>query len=206
MKKTHIIKISSNLDKLAYKLKNKADLFIVGGYVRNSLLNIYNTDIDLCSKLTIDELKDILSDSDFKIEEKNSFLGTAIISCDNEYYEYSTFRTEQYENGGNHSPKQVQFVNDLKQDALRRDFTANCIYYNISKKCLIDPYNGIKDVKNEILRTIETPQFVFSSDGERILRLIRIACELNFKIERQTYKMAKKMCYHLKDISPARKQ
>ena len=71
MGKSHIIKISSNLDKLAFKLKSKADIFIVGGYVRNSLLNISNTDIDLCSKLTINELKELLNGSDFIIEEKD---------------------------------------------------------------------------------------------------------------------------------------
>ena len=65
------IPVSENLEKLAQKLKNKAELFIVGGYVRNSILGIGDTDVDLCSKLKPDELKEILTNSESTTEEKN---------------------------------------------------------------------------------------------------------------------------------------
>lgn len=200
------IQISDNLEKLANKLKSKAELFIVGGYVRNSLLGIGGTDIDLCSKLTPDKLKSILKDTNFVVKDKNKKLGTVTISIGTEVFEHTTFRTEEYDASGKHSPVSICFVDDIRQDAKRRDFTVNCIYYSIVRKKIIDIYSGLYDLKKRRIKTIETPEFVFSKDGLRILRMVRIACELNFKIESETYKTAKNMSYYLKDISGARKQ
>ena len=206
MKENQKIQVSENLEKLAQKLKNKAELFIVGGYVRNSLLGIGDTDVDLCSKLTPEQLKTYLKDTNFVVKDKNKKLGTVTISVDDEVYEHTTFRTEQYDDSGKHSPVSICFVDDIRQDAKRRDFTINCIYYSIHKKKLIDIYSGIYDLEKRRVKAIETPEFVFSKDGVRVLRMIRIACELNFGIERETYKTACQMSYRLKDISGTRKQ
>lgn len=200
------IPVSENLEKLAQKLKNKAELFIVGGYVRNSILGIGDTDVDLCSKLKPDELKEILKDTDFVVKDKNKKLGTVTISIFDEVYEHTTFRTEEYEDNGKHCPVSICFVDDLRKDAKRRDFTINCIYYSILKKRIIDIYSGLYDLEKRQIKTIETPEYVFENDGLRILRMIRIACELNFKIEKKTLKTAMLMSYRLKDITGIRKQ
>ena len=200
------IPVSENLEKLAQKLKNKAELFIVGGYVRNSILGIGDTDVDLCSKLKPDELKEILKDTDFVVKDKNKKLGTVTISTFDEVYEHTTFRTEEYEDNGKHCPVSICFVDDLRKDAKRRDFTINCIYYSILKKRIIDIYSGLYDLEKRQIKTIETPEYVFENDGLRILRMIRIACELNFKIEKKTLKTAMLMSYRLKDITGIRKQ
>ena len=92
----------------------------------------------------------------------------------------------------------------IKDDLFRRDFTANAIYYDIKSESIIDFYNGVKDTRQKTLRTVETPEFVFASDGLRMLRLVRIACELNFKINKQSFDMAKSMIDNLKDISKER--
>lgn len=206
MKLQEKINIPENLIKLALKLKNKAELFIVGGYVRNGLLGFYGTDIDLCSKLTPDKLKEYLSGTNFIVKDKNKKLGTVTITIDGETYEHSTFRVEEYDDSGKHCPILVKFVDDIRQDAKRRDFTINCLYYSILKNKIIDIYSGQYDLEHRRIRTIETPEFVFSKDGLRILRMIRIACELNFKIEKQTYRFANQMSYRLKDITGIRKQ
>ena len=206
MNTEHKIAISEDLEKLAQKLKNKAELFVVGGYVRNSLLGIGDTDVDLCSKLTPDELKTYLKGSGYTVKDKNKKLGTVTISINDEVYEHTTFRSEEYDDSGRHTPVSICFVDDIRQDAKRRDFTVNCIYYSITKKKLIDIYSGLYDLKKKRLKTIETPEFVFSKDGLRILRMIRIASELNFSIESETYKCAKGMSYRLKDITGTRKQ
>ncbi len=206
MKLQEKINVPENLVKLATKLKNKAEIFIVGGYVRNGLLGFYGTDIDLCSKLTPDKLKEYLAGTNYVVKDKNKKLGTVTITIGNETYEHSTFRVEEYDDSGKHCPIVVKFVDDIRQDAKRRDFTINCLYYSILKNKIIDIYSGQYDLEHSRVRTIETPEFVFSKDGLRILRMIRIACELNFKIEKQTYKFANQMSYRLKDITGIRKQ
>ncbi|MBQ3494003.1 MAG: CCA tRNA nucleotidyltransferase [Clostridia bacterium] len=200
------IDIPESLEKLANKLKTKGELFVVGGYVRNAILGIYGTDIDLCSKLTPDELKLALKNTDFVVKDKNKKLGTVTIEVGDEVFEHTTFRSEQYEQGGKHSPVIVSFVDDIREDAKRRDFTINSIYYSITKRKIIDIYSGLYDLEQKRIKTIETPDYVFGSDGLRILRMIRLACELDFSIEKQTFLTAKKMAYHLQDISGTRKQ
>jgi len=197
--------ISSNLDKLALKLKNKAEIFLVGGYVRNGILGFCETDVDLASELTPDELKSLLKFSDFKVKDKSKRMGTVTIEIDGEIYEHTTFRKELYTDSGKHTPEKTEFVCDIREDAKRRDFTCNCIYYSITKKRYVDIYSGGYDISKHQIKCVETPSFVFTSDGLRILRMIRQSCELNFKIEKHTYSTAKQMVYRLKDISGQRK-
>lgn len=199
------IKVSENLQNLAKILGKKSDLYIVGGFVRDQLLGLPTGDVDLCGALTVTQIKNLLSKTNYEVKEISKKLGTAKIVCQDEKYEYSTFRKETYLNNGNHSPSEVEFIQDIKQDAKRRDFTVNCLYYNINKNQIIDFYNGIQDIKKRKIRCIETPQIVFKNDGLRILRMIRQASQLNFKIASETYHYAKKMIHMLEDISCHRK-
>lgn len=201
------IEVPEHLIELANILKCKAPLYIVGGYVRNSLLGVFSNDIDLASSVTPNELKQMLDGTKFLLREKSKKLGTLeILVADGSCFEYSTFRKEVYaENSGEHTPISIEFTTDIREDAMRRDFTVNCIYYDILRDEFIDIYSGEYDIQKRILRCIETPDYVFENDGLRILRMIRFACELNFKIDRTTFVRAKKMAYRLRDISGTRK-
>ena len=199
------IEVSSNLEKLAFKLKNKAELFLVGGYVRNRLLGFCETDVDLASELTPEELKSYLKYSEFKVKDKSKKMGTVTITAFDEEYEHTTFRKETYDDSGKHTPEETEFVSDIREDAKRRDFTCNAIYYSLTRKRFVDIYSGAYDVSKHQIKCVETPTYVFTSDGLRILRMVRQASELNFKIEKQTYATAKQMVYRLKDISGQRK-
>ena len=194
--------IPKSLKKLADILP--VPLYVVGGYIRNSLIGIKGEDIDICSSLKVEDLAEILKEKDFEVKIKNKFVGTAIVSCDNQTFEYSTFRKETYKEGGTHLPDKVEFIESLEEDAKRRDFTCNCIYYDIKNDKLIDVYGGIEDIKNKVIKTIETPDFVFAHDGLRILRLFRFECELNFKIDKETLLSAIKFSSNVKDISGER--
>ena len=202
---SRILNVSGNLEKLALKLKNKAELFLVGGYVRNGLLGFYETDVDLASELTPDELKSYLKHTDFKVKDKSKKLGTVTIEIEGEVYEHTTFRKEMYDGSGKHTPEKIEFVKDIREDAKRRDFTCNAIYYSLTKKQYVDVYSGKYDIIRRQIKCIETPEHVFINDGVRILRMIRQAAELNFDIEKETYLYAKKMVYRLKDVSGQRK-
>ena len=201
------IQLDEDLLALAKIFKSKGyDLYIVGGFVRNALLGFCETDIDICSNAKPNEVFEILKGTNFVGKLINKDLGTIHINKFDKAleYEHTTFRAEVYDKGGNHSPKAVKFVDDIRQDASRRDFSANALYLNILSGQVLDFYNGIEDVKNHILKTVETPQIVFSRDGLRILRLVRIAGELNFEIDKETFSTAQNLVSQLDDISQER--
>lgn len=201
------INISKNLKELSATFKkNGFSLYLVGGYVRNAVLGFCETDIDLCGNATPDEILGFIPKNLYNVELVNKKLGTLHITSkiNDEIFEYTTFRSENYPTGGEHSPNKVEFVRDIVLDAKRRDFTANAIYYDIENEAFVDFYDGLKDIKSKRLRTVETPEFVFESDGLRMLRLVRIACELNFKIEKHSFMVAKDMIKNLSFISHER--
>lgn len=199
------ITILENLIELAEKLKKFGTLYIVGGYVRNAILGFADTDIDLTAGISPEKVVAILKDSKFEVIEKSYKLGTVKIRCEDQIWDYTAFRKDNYALGGYHRPESVDFIEDLRQDAQRRDFTMNAIYYDILKKELIDIYSGVLDIKNRVIRCVETPSYVFAHDGLRILRMIRFACELDLKIEHSTLMTAKKMAHQINYISGARK-
>lgn len=199
------ISIPKNLIELAELLEKYGTLYIVGGYVRNAILGFANTDIDLTAGISPEKLVSVLKDSKFEVVEKSYKLGTVTIKCNNQIWEYTAFRKDNYEIGGYHRPQSVDFIKDLRQDAQRRDFTMNAIYYDILKKEIIDIYSGVLDIKARTVRCVETPSYVFAHDGLRILRMIRFACELNLKIDHLTFITAKKMAHQINDISGFRK-
>lgn len=196
-----MIKISKELIRLAEIFKsNKHKLYIVGGYVRDTLLGIESTvrdDIDLCSDVKPAELKKMLEETEFKVNSINEFVGVMSINGVHRY-EHATFREELYEDAS-HMPSKVSFIKDLEKDASRRDFKINAIYYDIIENELVDPLGGILNINDRIIETTRDPKYVFDSDPERILRLIRFACSLGFDIPeneiRYAKKNSKKICF-----------
>lgn len=197
--------ITPNLLKLAKLFKKKGELYVVGGYVRNAFLGIYETDIDLASKLTPKEIKDLLFDTKYEVKDNSKKLGTVTISLGEEKWQHSTFRKETYEDNGAHTPNSIEFISTVEEDSKRRDFTANCIYYNILKDEYFDLYNGIVDIKKRVLKSIGNAEDVLSNDGVRILRMVRLASELGFRISGETILAAYANRENLKDISSSRK-
>lgn len=200
------IEVSKNLISLAKLFKKHAPLYIVGGYVRNAIIGIEKSDVDIASRLTPEQVTSILKDNKkFEVKEVYKKLGTMLIKCGDEKYEYTTFRKDNYNSTGEHSPKSVDFVAEIHDDAQRRDFCINAIYYDILGEEIVDVYSGMYDIKKKRIRTVETPSFVFEHDGLRILRMIRFACQLNFKVENNTLLTARRLVDKLKDITGSRK-
>ena len=193
--------LSNNLISLSELFKNVSPLYIVGGFIRDKLLNKNSLDIDLCSALTLYEVENVLKDSNFKLKIKNKTFGTASIYNDEVNFEYSVFRKDTYssKNAGRHSPKKVEFVDSLKVDAQRRDFTINSIYYNLCTGELIDLFNAKNDIECKKLKMV-TPT-TLNYDGERILRLVRFVAELNFSIDNKTLNSAKQNAKNVLELS-----
>lgn len=193
------LQLPKHLEELAGRLP--ADLYVVGGKVRNHLMNIDNDDIDLCSALTLDELEKYFDGTDYELKFKNSSLGTAKILYNGKSFDYATLRREVYDAGGKRQPRTVEFIDSIEEDALRRDFSVNAIYYNIKTEQFFDFCNGIRDISKRTIRCVKNPNEVLADDGIRILRMVRIAAELNFKISKDTFNAAVKNISNLANIS-----
>lgn len=177
------------------------DVYVVGGYVRNSLCGYKATDIDLAGPIPAQGLK---LPPHTTMTMVNHRMGTAEIVYDGVRFEYTPFRTEVYNPGGEHTPVQVFFTTDMRADAERRDFCCNAIYYDVKRDEILDPLGGLGDVEKRILRGCH--KRVFESDGLRLLRLVRLASQLDFKIEGETANAAKTNASLLEDITTERKR
>ncbi len=195
------IEVSPNLKKLSKFFPES--LYVVGGYVRNKLLGLEGGDVDLCSSVDIEEVSKRLQGSEFSVKIKNLKCGTITISREGESFEYTFFRKETYPEGGGHCPLTVERTNLLEEDVVRRDFSINSLYYNINKDECVDLCHGLIDLHDKVIRA--TSENIFESDGERILRMVRIAGELNFKIDKKTLQSAKENIANLKDLSGGRR-
>ncbi len=202
------IAVPRELKKLSAFLS--APIYIVGGFVRNSVLfnnveSLNYTDVDICGSLTPDQIRKELSNV-ASVKDVNPRIGTVLIIYCGKQFEYTTFRRDSYPIGGKHTPDSVEFVNNIETDALRRDFTVNALYCDVMTNEVVDVVGGLDDIKARRIRTVRSPQETFSEDGLRLLRMIRFACELGFDIEPETFKGAKESRDQLRDITVERKR
>ena len=177
------------------------DLYIVGGKVRNHIMRINNDDIDLCSSMSLSDLQEFLKKFGHELKFKNEELQTAKIVIDNKVYDYARFRQETYKSGGFRTPEKVKFVTSPEEDYLRRDFSINALYYNLKTGEFLDFCNGIKDLKRRVIKCVKEPNEVLKDDGVRILRMVRIASELDFRIDRETFASALENAPNLLNVS-----
>lgn len=177
-------------------------IYVVGGFVRNHFASLGKTDIDIAGPAIAETLG---ISSRYKTKVVNYKLGTAVIKYNDDEFEYTPFRVEKYAKDGSHTPIEVSFTTDITSDALRRDFTCNAIYYDITNDEIIDPLHGLEDIQHRILRA-HNPERIFASDGLRVLRMVRIAAETGFKIDGATAMAARNNAEKLRDISAERRR
>lgn len=172
--------------------------YIVGGCVRDILMNKIPADYDIATSATPKEVISIFE----KTVPTGLKHGTVTVLIDSEPIEVTTFRTETEYNDNRH-PENVEFVSDITQDLSRRDFTINAMAYNPTAG-IIDCYGGKADIENKLLRCVGNAEMRFTEDALRILRLFRFASTLNFEIEKNTLNAALKKAYLLQNISRER--
>ncbi|MFH1402268.1 MAG: CCA tRNA nucleotidyltransferase [Patescibacteria group bacterium] len=117
--------------------------------------------------------------------------------------EITPYRLESKYSDSRH-PDAVIFSDKLEDDLKRRDFTINAIAYSVSRGTLVDLFQGQKDIKDKIIRTVGKPENRFGEDALRLLRAVRLATELGFIIEPETEKATAKQAENLKYISQER--
>lgn len=147
----------------------KKELFLVGGCVRDFHLGLDPKDFDMATDAIPDEVEQILTG--FKLDFTGKHFGVIRVYTESEKkgYEIATYRTDE---STGRKPK-VNIGATIKDDAERRDFTINALYYDINKNCVFDIVNGIDDLNNKVIRANGDPIKRINEDALRILRAIR---------------------------------
>ena len=188
--------------------ENGFEGYAVGGCVRDLLRGVNPEDYDVATDATPEEVQKI-----FKKSFSNNEFGTVTVFTGSEKknlkeVEVTTYRTEEEYKDKRH-PERVNFVDSIEEDLKRRDFTINAIALKPSPKqelegSLIDPFEGRKDLQENIIRAVGDPQERFSEDALRMIRAIRFSSTFGFSIEKNTRRAVKKNAGLLKKISSER--
>ena len=187
--------MEKNIKKILETLENEGyQAYLVGGYVRDYLLGVTSFDVDIATDALPKDIHRIFNSS------KNNY-GSVNIKVDKLNVDITTFRKDL--NYVNRRPSKVVYINNLKDDLERRDFTINAICMNKNGK-IIDLLNGCKDLDRRTIKMIGSIDVKLKEDPLRIMRAIRFACILDFKIEDELYEKIKEYSYLVGDLSKER--
>jgi tRNA nucleotidyltransferase (CCA-adding enzyme) len=182
------------------------EAYIVGGCVRDFLQNVEPGDWDVTTNARPEEIQKIFPENFYE----NNFLTVTIVTKSEnpkaKEIEITTYRSEAKYSDKRH-PDEIKFAKTLEEDLKRRDFTINALAMEITgkgKKEIIDLFEGEKDLKNKIIRAVGQANDRFFEDALRMMRAVRLATVLGFKIEEKTEEAIKKNAANLKNISQER--
>ena len=188
--------------KIALELLHKAgyEAYLVGGCVRDLIMQIPAHDYDITTSATPEEMKKAFIG--YTTIETGIKHGTITFLYNKEPIEITTYRIEgEYKD--NRHPETVEFTTKLENDLSRRDFTMNALVYN-EKEGIIDLFGGQKDIASKTIRAIGVAENRFKEDALRILRAMRFSSQLGFEIEEETKKAMVKCAPLLHNISAER--
>ncbi|MBN2745539.1 MAG: HD domain-containing protein [Bacteroidales bacterium] len=189
--------------------KQGVDVYVVGGWVRDLIMNRPNVDIDFTVNGSGIELAKEVAKS-IKGAQFTFFknFGTAMISCNIDgqklQLEFVGMRKESYRSD---SRKPIVEDGTIEDDQNRRDFTINAMAISLNNKSfgeLLDPFDGVRDIENKVIRTPLDPDVTFSDDPLRMIRAIRFSTQLNFSIEYETLNSITRQSHRLPIISQER--
>lgn len=206
MKKKVEIKMPKGAEFIIRSLeKSGFEAYIVGGCVRDAVLGREPEDWDITTSARPEDVKSIFHTTvDTGIEH-----GTVTVLLPKDEtgeeirsFELTTFRIDgEYEDSRH--PKRVSFTSSLTEDLARRDFTINAMAYHMDKG-LIDPFYGMKDLENKILRAVGKAEERFAEDALRMMRGIRFSAQLNFSLEEDCFIGMRKLKENLGKVSKER--
>ena len=185
--------------------ENGVSAFVIGGFVRDLLLKRPSKDIDIVVLGNGLEMAEAVANklNVKKVAYYKNF-GTAAFMCDDLEIEFVGARKESYERN---SRKPIVENGSLEDDQNRRDFTINALAISLNRSSfgeVIDPFDGLTDLKNKIIRTPLIPETTYSDDPLRMLRAIRFSTQLGFKIEANSFNAIKANVHRLEIISQER--
>ena len=188
------VKVLRKINKAGYKA------FIVGGSVRDIVLgNLKPHDVDIATNAPMDKLEKLFKT--YNIGKSKDF-GIVVVREGPFNFEVAQFRKDgKYTDG--RRPDTVTITGEFEQDAARRDFTINAMGINADGE-IIDYFDGKKDIKNKVLKTVGDPRKRFGEDYLRMLRAPRFASKLGMAIDKGTEKAIQKLSTNIKDLAPER--
>lgn len=179
--------------------ENGFESYIVGGFVRDYYMKKVSIDVDICTSARPKDLIRIFEEAELPKEK----YGAVTLVYKNVRFEITTFRKEiEYLN---RRPVELEYINDFMEDIYRRDFTINTLCMN-SKGEIIDLINGKRDIDIRLIRVVGDANKKFKEDPLRILRAIRFATQLDFRLDKDTVNGIKNNMYSLKNLSYQRKK
>ena len=194
-----IIDLPKNVENIIGSLEEHGfEGFAVGGCVRDSLLKKTPKDWDITTDALPVDMKKIFK----KTFDTGIAHGTVTVLMDGVGYELTTYRIDGNYSDGRH-PDSVSFSKNLSEDLCRRDFTINAMAYS-NKKGIVDLFDGRKDLQNGIIRAVGDAKKRFDEDALRMLRAVRFAAQLGFKIDDDTFEAIKEKAKLLSNVSKER--
>ena len=205
-----MIKFPENVKKIAKILSDAGFCaYAVGGCVRDSVLGRTPGDWDMTTSARPEQMLDVFKAANVRTIPTGLKHGTVSVLMDGETYECTTFRIDGDYTDSRH-PDKVTFTPNVSDDLKRRDFTVNAMAADpLSEQSdadIVDIFGGREDLKNKIIRCVGDPEKRFEEDALRILRAVRFAAVLGFKIDENTKKAAVKMRGGLARVSAERKR
>lgn len=174
------------------------EAYAVGGCVRDSLLGRKPDDWDITTSALPDQVKEIFK----RTIDTGIRHGTVTVRMNGKGYEVTTYRVDGKYSDGRH-PDEVRFSGSLFEDLKRRDFTINAMAYNDASG-VIDLFGAQRDLGNGIIRCVGNPRERFFEDSLRMLRAIRFAALLSFRIEEKTFAAIRTLAHGLSRVSAER--
>lgn len=182
-----------------FKLNNY-EAYLVGGFVRDYILKRVSVDVDICTNATPKQVQEIFKDVRLPFEQ----YGSVHLVYKKVNFEITTYRMDlEYHN--DRRPSRIMYTDKLFIDLKRRDFTMNTLCMGTDKK-VIDLFNGLEDIKNKTIKMVGNPQKKLFEDPLRILRAIRFATELDFKLDEELKEAIIKNNKSLSELSYFRKK
>ncbi len=178
------------------------EIALVGGPVRDAFLGRRSPDLDFTTTATPDEILQLIKpmvDAHWDIGREFGTIGARI---GDEHIEITTYRADKYD--ADSRKPEVAFGKDLTEDLLRRDFTVNAMALRLPDKVFVDPFNGLRDLIDGVLRTPGKPEDSFSDDPLRMMRGARFVAQLEFEIEPETFAAMASMAERIEIISAER--
>jgi tRNA nucleotidyltransferase/poly(A) polymerase len=166
--------------------ENGKNLYIIGGYVRDSLIGLKPKDIDLCTDSLPDETLGFLSGR-YKVDLVGKSFGVVILKMEDDDIEIASFRVD----GKGRKPT-VELGVTIEEDVQRRDLTISAIYFDIEQNKIVDHVGGLKDMANCLIKMVGDPYERIDEDPLRILRVVRYTTRYNFEIDPTTEDAVKK--------------
>ena len=180
------------------------ELALVGGPVRDAFLGRKAPDLDFTTSAKPDEIIRVLKGYADTFWDIGREFGTIGARIGDDTVEITTYRADKYDPASR--KPEVAFGTDLNEDLFRRDFTINSMALRLPEKTFVDPFNGLQDLIDGVIRTPGAPEVSFGDDPLRMMRGARFASQLGFEIEPATFSAMTAMAERIEIISAERVQ